>query len=192
MTVEKQSNYGFNILDSGLAVNYAFRFLKTCFLLFLGTLEWDSAISRCPFSTTFTSRYDFSITPVFSILKLYLPISAVYSDHPSSFIHVKSNIWHLYDDLFLPSHNFFSVRCHVGLQTIIVYQRGITLKSNIGESRKKAGDSSDDFLVLVIVENRLYFLFKIYPTEKNDVTAAILRTHLWHATVRFCKSSEVV
>lgn len=62
--------------------------------------------------------------------------------------------------------------------------KGNNSKNNIGESRKKAGDSSDDFLVLVIVENRLYFLFKIYLTEKNYVTAAILRTHLWHAAVR--------
>lgn len=59
---------------------------------------------------------------------------------------------------------------------------GNNSKSNIGESRKKAGGSSDDFLVLVIVENRLYYFFKIYLTEKNDVTAVILRTHLWHAT----------
>lgn len=127
----------FNTLDSGLAVNQAFRFLKQKFLLFLGTIEWDSIISRCPFSTTFTSSYDFSNTPVFSILKLYLPVSAVYSDHPSSFIHVKSNIWHLYDDLILPSHNLFPVRCHVGLQTIFVYQRGITQKVTSAKAGKK-------------------------------------------------------
>lgn len=37
---------------------------------------------------------------------------------------------------------------------------------------------------MIIVENMRYFFFKIYLTEKKpDVTAAILRIHLWHASV---------
>lgn len=37
---------------------------------------------------------------------------------------------------------------------------------------------------MIIVEKMRYFFFKIYLTEKNpDVTAAILRIHLWHASV---------
>lgn len=50
--------------------NQVFRFLKACFLSFLVTLKWDSVISKCPFSTTFTLSYNFSTTPIFSMLNL--------------------------------------------------------------------------------------------------------------------------
>lgn len=37
---------------------------------------------------------------------------------------------------------------------------------------------------MIIVENMRYFFFEIYLTEKKtDVTAAILRIHLWYASV---------
>lgn len=82
----------FKSLDFDLTVNQAFQFLKANSLLILRTLKWGSVISRCPISTKFTSSYDFSNAPVFSILKLYLAVFAVYSNHHSSFINVKSNI----------------------------------------------------------------------------------------------------
>lgn len=68
----------------------------------------------------------------------------------------------------------------------------VIIKINyIGESRKKIGKSSDDYFILVIVEKRFYFLFSNLPfRKKNDDTAAILRNHLWHATVYFFKSKE--
>lgn len=44
--------------------------------------------------------------------------------------------------------------------------KGKNSKNNIGEGRKKVGNSSDDFLILIIVVNRPYFLFKTYLTEK--------------------------
>lgn len=87
----------FTKLDSGLAVNQAFRFLKASFLLFLDTFKLYSVISRCPFSPFFTSSYDFSIAQFFSILKLYPTFLAVYSDNPSSF---NFKIWHLFEDFF--------------------------------------------------------------------------------------------
>lgn len=94
----------FNTLDP----NLSFSILKRMF----SVISWDSKTVfghlPVPISTTFISSYDFIIiTQVFSILKLYLTIFAVYSGYPSSFRHLKPNIWRLYDDLFLPSH-FFS------------------------------------------------------------------------------------
>lgn len=43
-TDEKQSDYGFNTIDSDLAVNQAFQFLKAYFLLFFGALKRHSVI----------------------------------------------------------------------------------------------------------------------------------------------------
>ena len=79
----------FITLYFGLAVNQAVWFLKACFWLVLGTLKWDSVISRLPNLTTSRSSYDFTIIPVFRIFKLYITVSAVYSVDPSSFIYVK-------------------------------------------------------------------------------------------------------
>lgn len=121
--------------------------------MFLGTLKWYSVISLCPVSPTVTLSYEFSITPVFITLKLNLEVFAVYFDCPSSFTHVKSNIWYLYDDFFsafplISSH----VQCQRSVHTIIVYQKRNYSKYNIGESRKKIEESSDEFLIMVIIK----------------------------------------
>lgn len=66
-----------------------YQILQACFWLSLGTLKWDSVISRLPNLSSSTSSYDFTITPVFRIFKLYITVLAVYSVDPSSFIYVK-------------------------------------------------------------------------------------------------------
>lgn len=86
---------------------------------------------RRPFlKTTFTSRSDFNITPVFSILKtIHHSFCCLFrSSFKFIHVHVCSYIWHLCDDFCLPFHMFSPVQCHAGLQTLIVYQREITEK----------------------------------------------------------------
>lgn len=61
---------------------------------------WGLQSSRSVlFLIHFTFRVTiFGIFPVLSILKSYLEVFAVHFVHLSSFIHVKSNIWHLNDN----------------------------------------------------------------------------------------------
>lgn len=59
------------------------------------------------------------------------------------------------------------MRSHVDKQTIFVYQREITLKLNSAKAEKKVGKSLDEFLILVVKVNMLYFRFKMYLTEKT-------------------------
>lgn len=67
----------------------------------------------------------------------------------------------------------------------------IKKKITSAKAEKKNGKSSDDYFILVIVGKRFYFLFSNLPfRKKNDVAAAIVRNHLWHATVYFVKSKE--
>lgn len=78
-----------------------------------------------------------------------------------------------------------------GFEDVSSLSKVIIKKNYISESRKKIGKSSDDYFILVIVEKRFYFLFSNLPfRKKNDVAAAIVRNHLWHATVYFVKSKE--
>lgn len=126
-------------------------------MLFLDTLKLYSVISRCPFSPTSTSSYDFSIAQFFSILKLYFIFLAVYSDNPSSFIHK------------IPTSAIYMTTCFCLPLLIIVYQRGITNKK-ISKNRKNSENHRTFYLfkILVILEVRLYFRFKIYLTEKKQ------------------------
>lgn len=168
----------FNTLDSVLAINRFKIPQKMSFCYFWGLLTGIKLFCDVLFSTAFTSSYDFSIPSFWSNSKFFLTLFAVYSDHPSSFIHEKkSNILHLYDDPFLPTHNFLSSRCHVGLKTIIVYNRAKT------ENKKSTKPEKSQRIIrwisiLLIIENRLYFLFLISILQKKDVSATIFRTHL--------------
>lgn len=67
------------------------------------------------------------------------------------------DIWRLVS----PFWYFFSVWYHVGLQAIIVYQRGITLKIKLAKAEKKSENHLHDFLILVVVKNNLYFFFNL-------------------------------
>lgn len=82
--------------------------------------------------------------------------------------------------VFLPSH-IFPVRCRVDLQTITVYQRGKTSKITSAKV-EKVEKSSDDLLILAIVDNDFIFFLKS-TLQKKIVLVAIFPNHLWHAAV---------
>lgn len=132
MSGEKQSQY---VFIEHITPWFCCKSSLPILISIFSVISWDSKMglimSRCLFSTTFISSYYVSLIPVFCILKLY----SIGFDILSSCIQVKSNIWHLNDDLFPPSHTFTPVRCHIVLQTIIVYQWEITKKKRIGKSR---------------------------------------------------------
>lgn len=176
----------FITLYFGLAVNQAVWFLKACFWLVLGTLKWDSVISWVSNLTTFRSSYDFTIIPVFRIFKLYITVSAVYSVDPSSFFYVW--IPNLTSVLRLVTvfPYVFVVRRHVVVQTINVYQRGITPKLNSAKEEKKSENHRAHFLNLAIKEKYALFPFRMCLTEKKNVMAAILGTYPWPTTVHYC------
>lgn len=139
---------------------------------------------RCPFFDSFHFELRFQHTSVLKYFKI-LPnnFCCLFRSSFQFYSWKKSNILHLYDDPFLPTHNFSSSRCHVGLKTIIVYNRAKT--ENIKSTKpEKSQRIIRWILILLIIENRLYFLFLISILQKKDVSAAIFCTHLKHATVR--------
>lgn len=146
-------------------------------------MKWDSVISRLPNLTTSTSSYDFTITQVFGIFKLYITVSAVYCVDPSSCIYVK--IPNLTSVLRLVSvfPYFFLWFVAMFCADDKCLSKGNNSKNKIGKSRKKVGESLDTFFNSGHQRKICFISFKNVPYRKKNFTVAILGTKLWPTTV---------
>lgn len=137
-------------------------------------MKWDSVISRLPNLTTSTSSYDFTITQVFGIFKLYITVSAVYCVDPSSCIYVK--IPNLTSVLRLVSvfPYFFLWFVAMFCADDKCLSKGNNSKNKLGKAEKKSENHWTHFLILAIKEKYALFPLKMYLTERK-----ILRWPFW-------------
>lgn len=136
-----------------------FDFEMHVFLLFPVTLKWDLVTPRLPFLTTFTSIYDFSITPIFRIKKNTKHFGCLFRLSFLFYIYKNpTSVWRLVSAFGSSPCCYADCNC---------LPKRNNSKNKIGGGRKKVGELSDTFLTVVIKENKLFFFSKCTLQEKS-------------------------